>query len=83
MNRLELLDIIKPIIASNLYEIIQNEIITDETLLIELGMDSLTFIKIIVAIEERFGIDFNEDELLFEKLNTVGSLVNCVKRHLV
>lgn len=45
----------------------------------ELGINSLMFIKIIVAIEEEFDIEFDDDELDSSNLNTFHDFVDYVE----
>ena len=44
----------------------------------DLGVDSLDFFEVIVAIEKSFNISIADDEV--ERLNTVGSLVAYVEK---
>lgn len=44
-----------------------------------LGMDSITFIKIVVAIEDEFGFEFEDEMLLSEKFPTVIALIDYVE----
>ena len=68
-----------------LYEIIKeqmrmDDLILDESLLLieNLGFDSVQLISLIVDIETRFGIEFNEVSLLFEKFNRIGDLIKLI-----
>lgn len=47
--------------------------------LIDLGMDSVTFIQIIVGLEEYFDCEIPDSMLLVEKMNTVEKMYNIVK----
>lgn len=40
----------------------------------EVGMDSLIFIRTIVEMEDVFGIEFNDEDMIFEKMNTVDKI---------
>lgn len=51
--------------------------ITEETTLEELEADSLDAIEIITALEEEFGITFDDDQL--ETLDSLSSLVNAIE----
>ena len=58
-------------IKKNLAEIldIENNIITPETYLIrELGAESIDLLELAVAINSRFNIDVNDDEIFLRKL---------------
>lgn len=50
-----------------------------ELILADIGIDSITFIKIVVAIETEFSFEFGDDELDFCKFPTVKSLVTYVQ----
>ena len=43
-----------------------------------IGMDSITFIRIIVAIEEVFSIEIPDEFLLITEMNTVEKLTNII-----
>lgn len=54
--------------------------ITGETRLIEdLGYDSASLIRLVVDIEDQLGIEFEDTDLLSDKLNNVFELVELVK----
>ena len=48
------------------------------TLLEDLGMTSISLLYMAMAIEEEFGIKFQNDD--FATLITVGDVVNCIER---
>lgn len=41
-----------------------------------LGMDSITFIRIIVALEEEFGIEIPDEYLLMTEMNTISKMAD-------
>ena len=45
----------------------------------ELGMDSMTFIKIIVDLEEEFDCEIPDSKLLFSEMNTVNKIIHVLK----
>jgi acyl carrier protein len=47
--------------------------ITDEATLEDLGADSLDNLEVVMAVEEEFGINIEDDEA--EKITTVGQMV--------
>ena len=56
--------------------------ITDDKLdeaLSELGMDSITFIKIIVAVEEKFECEIPDSKLLIGEMNTANKIFQVLK----
>lgn len=69
------------LIAENTTNGFENEtMIDDATRLIEdLQYDSGDIVALIVAIEETFGVEFKDSELLSDKFNVVGDLVECVE----
>jgi len=50
--------------------------------LIAAGLDSLTAVQLLLAIEERTGIWVDESELTSENLENVEALARCVHGHL-
>lgn len=44
--------------------------------LVEYKLDSVSFIKIIVQIEEAFEIEIPDEYLLFSEMNTIAKMVN-------
>lgn len=65
-------------------EIIRNACAIDEEVSLDselklLSLDSLTFVSIVVELEEEFGIEFELDELGFFDWKTVGDIANNVE----
>ncbi len=61
---------------------IENAEITEDKLnedLSELGMDSITFIKIIVAMEEKFECEIPDSKLLIGEMNTANKIFQVLK----
>ena len=61
---------------------IENAEVTEDKLdeeLSELGMDSITFIKIIVALEEEFECEFPDSKLLIGEMNTANKIFQVLK----
>ena len=52
---------------------------TDTDFILENNLDSITFIHIILNIEEAFSILIPDEYLLMEKLNTVSKIANLVE----
>lgn len=57
---------------------VSEESINDNTLLKDVGINSLSFIKIVVEIESRFDISFSEEKLILEQFSDFLSLSNYV-----
>ena len=53
--------------------------ITLEDDLREYGMDSLNAVELVVSLEDKFGIEFNEEDLFVESLNSIQKLVDIIK----
>lgn len=47
-----------------------------DTRLLDLGIDSAGFIKLIVSMESKFNISVPDEDLLFEKFSTTGLILN-------
>ncbi len=57
-------------------------VITPETSLYDISVDSITFIQIIVNIEEAFSIEFDDEMLLYESFADVQSIIDYTKMKL-
>ena len=65
------------IINSNIEDVtITREQADDDLTLI--GMDSITFIKIIVDLEENFEIEIPDEKLIFAEMGTLNKMVDVV-----
>lgn len=76
----------KEITATKVIEIlnanIENAEVTEDKLdeeLSELGMDSMSFIRIIVALEEEFECEIPDSKLLLGEMNTVNKIVQVLQ----
>ena len=61
---------------------IENAEITKEKLdenLSEIGMDSLTFLKIVVSLEEEFECEIPDSKLLIGEMNTANKIFRVLK----
>ncbi len=75
---------IKEIIKQIFKEKIEIEIFDEasfDTDLISLGLNSLTFIKLLVSIETRFDIEFEEEFLDFNYLSNLNQLVDYIAKN--
>lgn len=57
------------------------EISRDETLN-RIGVDSVNFIEVVISLEDEFNVEFEDDELLLQNLNTINKLTNIIKQKL-
>ena len=44
-------------------------------------IDSITFVKMVVALETEFNFEFDDEMLSFSNFETIGQLVDYVKAH--
>ena len=58
-----------------------NSISVDENLN-RVGVDSVNFIEIIISLEDKLHIVFDDEELLLDNLNTLNKLENVVSQKL-
>lgn len=66
-------------IIKNLLKIDERNI-DNEKDLIELGMGSMKSIQLIVELESTFSIPFDENDLIFDKFNTINKIVDMVDK---
>lgn len=52
--------------------------INDDTELTEMGIDSVEFITMIIALEEEFNIRFEDMQLVYDNYRTIGQFVSMV-----
>ena len=65
------------VIASNLNSEIED--VTLETGFSDAGVDSITFIKIVVALESEFDFEFDDEMLLITAFPTIKSMIEYVE----
>ena len=46
----------------------------------ELGLDSLSFIRLIVSLEEEYNVEFKDEDLILSNMNTVKKIFSAVQR---
>lgn len=56
--------------------------ITEETSLVELGIDSLMTVELVLWLEDAFNIQFNDSDLEMENLRNVRDIVNLVNKYI-
>lgn len=47
--------------------------------LMDLGMDSITFIQVIVALEEEFECEIPDEKLMISEMNTVQKIIDILQ----
>ncbi|MDY2889794.1 MAG: acyl carrier protein [Candidatus Caccosoma sp.] len=65
-------------------KLIKNKVLFDEkvnlnTKLTDLSLDSLSFIELLLEIEEMYKIEFNDSSLYIDNYKTVNDLINKIK----
>jgi len=55
-----------------------DQFLADETLISDLGIDSLDFVELIFKVETSFGIEIEDHELA--QLKTIKDFVQCLER---
>ena len=68
---------VKAIIIEQL-SISDEDMITPETTLEDLGADSLDLVEVIMAIEDEFDVQIKDEDL--ESLKSVGDLINYINK---
>ena len=71
---------IKKIIADNIDIQTISQDIGLEFKLADIGVNSISFIKIIVSIETEFGFEFSDEDLVYNIFPTLESLVSYVRK---
>lgn len=59
---------------------IEMEEVLPEAPLQDLGMDSLSFVELLVIIEKKFGLKLMETSLTREDFQTIESLARCIEK---
>ena len=77
MQNVEILEQLLEILNNNIEEKIISIDNLDEELS-ALGMNSIVFIQIIVAIEEKFNIEVPDDKLLLTEMGTVNKMLDVI-----
>lgn len=69
---------LREILKEHLYDIVSTEEIDPETNLEEYGMDSFEYIKLVIALENEFQIEFENEKLDFRNLSTLKSIASYI-----
>jgi len=48
----------------------------------EIGYDSLQMIRLIIMIEEKFNIEVEDDDLLFDNFNSIEKIINIINKYI-
>lgn len=76
--RIEIKEILKSILMNILNLEMAREDIREDTNLFDLGIDSMTVIDLILAIEDEFAVTLDEEELTETLFERFESLVNMI-----
>ena len=50
-------------------------------LLESVDIDSVQFISLIIYLEEKFNIEFEDDDLIFSKINSINKIIEVMKKY--
>lgn len=83
MNNKNVEDIIIEIISKNAIEIGEEILeLKLENRLVDVGINSLSYVKSIVQIENEFGFEFKDEDLDFRKIESIQDIYNKVIEYL-
>ncbi len=74
-------------ITNEVYQVIEEvtgstELSPEQNLKSDIGLDSLSIVTVIVGLEEKFGIMFDDSDLNPDELNTVKDLINLTEKYI-
>ncbi len=72
-------DQLKELIVERLFLDLDPEEIEDEVPLSEYGVDSFLLLELVVAMEEIFGVTFDQSDITTESLKSVRSMADLVR----
>ncbi|SDN48756.1 acyl carrier protein [Fictibacillus solisalsi] len=70
------------VIMNCLKKVLHNVEFDHESNLLDLGIDSMTFIRLVVEIEDEFDIEIEDEEIVLQNFESVESIVKLVERNL-
>ena len=76
-----MLDKLKSYIFQELIFYDSPETFTNDDDLLDAGLDSMGIMRLVIFIEEEFGVTLPDDELEPENLQSLNKIVNWIKRH--
>lgn len=71
---------IREAIMSRLDEVLLENISLDSSL-VALGLDSITFVNLVISLEEEYNFEFEEEKLLLSEFSTIRDIVIYVEKH--
>jgi len=60
-------------------EVLSMENLESDTKFEDINVDSISFIKTVVSIEDKFGIEFDDEFLYIEEIPTISAMVEYIK----
>lgn len=69
---------IEKVIQDTFAEIVKGKEITKETVIKDLGLDSLDLVESLMKLEEKLNIEFSDDEMMSFK--TVGDVLSSIEK---
>ena len=76
MNAVTIENVLEVVNSTEKFEITTKQL---EENLPDLGMDSVTFIQIIVALEEKFECEIHDEKLLITEMDTVQKMIDVLQ----
>lgn len=76
MKEIKIEDVLKILNSMNNIEITEEQIEDDLT---DCGMDSITFIQTIVALEDEFDCEVPDSKLMLREMNTVKKIIDVLQ----
>ncbi len=76
MNAVTIENVLEVVNSTEKFEITAKQL---EENLPDLGMDSITFIQIIVTLEERFECEIPDEKLLITEMDTVQKMIDVLQ----
>jgi len=58
----------------------ENELISSDLLI--LGIDSIVAIQLIIMLESEFDIEFTDEDLMLQSVQSIGSIMNTLQKYI-
>lgn len=70
------------IIKNLIYTLIENEKeIDNDTLLNEVGIDSLRYVELVLVLEEEYSIQIEDEDLIIENFETIDKIIDLINSY--
>lgn len=77
---MEILEYEQEIMESLSQIIPADTVVTRDSDLLQLGIDSINFVRLIVMLEEKFEIEIDDDDVLLTNFSSVGQINEILKK---